>query len=287
MRSFQTGLIIFAGTIAALAADDATARKGPAAPDEDAIAAAKREFDALKAARTTPDLTTAELPKFAAPRLQVGDAAYFPPTARAEDRAGAKKKSANWLVDAMAAPDRKSDLRGTRQIAADGLAPGDSTDPTVEQYKERRPEKKPTDAVLNPLDRYLESWMTPQDLALLKPVLKADATSPVGTEPLRIPTLTETTRSPMADREVSSSFGAGSAGKSMPGRENPYLATLGVPSPASPPVFVSPPASAVNRANVPAPAPLTPASVPAQKPPTPGFVKPREDEKFNKQMKRF
>ena len=30
-----------------------------------------------------------------------------------------------------------------------------------------------------------------------------------------------------------------------------------------------------------------PETVPGQKSTTPGFVKPREDEKFNKQMKRF
>jgi hypothetical protein len=292
MRSIRTSVVMLASGALACAADETPAKKAPA-PTEDAIAAAKREFDAVKSARTTPDLTTADLPKFSAPQLQVGGSALPTPPRRVAEKANAQKKSANWLVDAMAESDPKAakgDPRGAREKALAGFE-AKAADESSAQQKEKRPEKKPAVPVVNPLDRYMESWMTPQDLALLKPLLRPDNASPLSdVDPLKIPSLTDSARGQRGGREGSALAANDVAGKPKAVRENPYLAALGMASgPATAPAMLTPtpPLPTAPRAPAPAAVPVTPEPPAAQKTTVPSFMKPREDEKFNRQMKRF
>lgn len=296
MAAIRKYVLLIASAAAAWSADESAAKQTPA-PAEDAIAVAKREFDAVKAARSTPELAPASLPTFSTPALQVGGETAPSVLKRPDDRAAAKKKSANWLVDAMKESESKGPgARSTRdELMVDGLRAKEKAEDSPRQDRPKPTERKQLETTSNPLDRYMESWMTPQDLALLKPVLRADRTDAAGADGLlKIPTLADTGRGYFNRRD-----GFGSASEQLPSRagserENPYLAALGASSPANPagvqpaPGAQPPPPPTAARASMQSPAVPTTGelSTPA-KATTPSFVKPREDEKFNKQMKRF
>ena len=144
-----------------------------------------------------------------------------------------------------------------------------------------------TPAVVNPLTRYLDDWMTPQDYALLKPGLTSQFDPRAGANNAVVPNPDV----PVLPGGLSE-FAFGGAGvpphpRDMP-KENPYLQSLKTESLVSSTTVDSKPVSS---------APVLPPTlqrVPPRPPlasPAPGripdFAKPATDEKYFKQLKRF
>lgn len=243
------------------------------------------------------------LPRVAAPEWH-GGASSAPPAKPARPNPAAAPGGSNWLVDAMLKPgaepegERVRSRRGAtgefetatasssrpegRGVLADSPEPRDRT-ATASQ---------PPDAgtVINPLAGFLGEWMSPQDLALLKPGLSGIPAVPI-TRPLS-----------------GSPFGPTSGGMSAPGaesgggmsppgmlisrglgtaRENPFLQGLNPPVPSIPPVAVPP--KTVQSAPAAGPATSVPMSPPPPAGPsrTPEFARPTSDDRYFKPLKRF
>lgn len=288
---------------ALLAAARGPAEEKPAAqttPVEDPIAAAKRDFDTVKASRDRSVQPKSDLPRLGLPELQMNPAEPRPWTARKS--LTPEKKSANWLVEAM---EKKTDLRkerpGHRESDRSPLA--SSEEEGEEKTSELKPsaargeagssfdkEKKELDPTLNPLTRFLAGWMTPQDYALLKPGLQ-------GSRPGESSPRSEARVSPFAGELsaiVAPDIAFGLAGTNKPAfvpptpQENPYLQALNAPiSPPSTsfPALAPSPASP---ARIPAPTISSPPAVPAPgQAKIPEFAKPSTDDKYFKPLKRF
>lgn len=164
------------------AAENKAPAPAPApAAREDSIDAAKRDFDLIKASKEGAHQPGTGLPKFTVPEMpsSAPAGAWTPPKPGLPE-----KKSAQWLVDAMEKkPDpRKGQARGDDLLARgaenrglesktekEKLAGGRESDRTDEKSNRRE------EVVFNPLTRFMADWMTPQDLALMKPVMAARA----------------------------------------------------------------------------------------------------------------
>ncbi len=291
-----------AGCVGGVGGADEKAVASPAAElPADAIAIARREFDAVKSSRNSGVQPKGELPRLTVPELRSTPAPAAPWTP--QKATVPEKRSANWLVDAMeksadarkdrerTGADRERDQGRSRELLgpekekddADAVEPRRASDSTAER------ERKTENAVANPLAGYLGVWMTPQDYALLKPGIdqafgNAAGTSGPGAAPL--PDAAAVFSLPGSDGIGGSNIGAARSTPAAP-RENPYLAMLNPPAPTSasaaaiasapPPMSVAP-----GRAMPPPPAPI-----PAVKSPIPDFAKPAADEKYFKQLKRF
>ena len=282
-----------------VAADEKTtaAQAASPAPAEGSISTAKRDFDAVKAARNPALQQKGDVPRIGVPDLRTGVPA---PTPTAPKKLGTEKKSANWLVEAM----EKQQPRKDRGREGDRDKTGRETnkgvlDPTTEsedsaEMRKRddsetaaAQEEKRQEEPVNPLASYLGEWMTPQDYALLKPGIERSLSKSgleSGTSPLSslAPSL-----GPIGASDANVASGTNLRGAlAVAPRENPYLATLGASPPSTPvaPVFVPPPAP---MASAP-PSVVGPAQMP--EPPRskiPDFAKPAQDEKYFKQLKRF
>ena len=284
------------GSAAAEKASTAPAVRPPVV--EDSISSAKRDFDAVKAARNPALQQKGEVPRIGVPDLRTGAPAPGP---TAPKKLGTEKKSANWLVEAMEKQQPRKD-RGRdsdrdkfgRDTSKSSSDPETEPDDFIETKKRNESdaitaeEDKRKDEPVNPLASYLGEWMTPQDYALLKPSLERSlsksglegSTSPISS---LAPSL-----GPIGGSESNAAPGANVRGAlGMLPRENPYLATVG-PAPQSPiasgPVFVPPPAP-VSSAPSPVMGPAPLAEPPRSK--IPEFAKPAQDEKYFKQLKRF
>lgn len=289
-----------AGGVANVGAADEKAPASPSSePPADAIAIARREFEAVKSARNPALPAKGDFPRLTVPELRSAPppAPWTPPKTPAPE-----KKSANWLVDAMeksadARKDRERnggsperDQGRTRELPgpekdrddADGSEPRRASDSNTER------ERKAENAVANPLAGYLGAWMTPQDYALLKPGIDQAFGNAAGNSGnvLASPADPTTAFALPGNAGIGGANQAGPRGAPTTPRENPYLAMLNPPVPAATPAPVTanalPPPVAPSRA-LPAP----PAPVPAVKSSIPDFAKPATDEKYFKQLKRF
>ena len=155
------------------------------------IAAAKRDYEDVKAAASTgAEMQKLALPKTVTPSLDLKTEIALPePTAGLQVRKDNEKlgetttKSKNWLVDAMLekSPDKRAS-RSTTSPFEDKLA---ATEDAAKDFgggaeKGSREKRLPLDErknefaheraneAPNPLDRYMAAWMTPQDFALLE-----------------------------------------------------------------------------------------------------------------------
>lgn len=311
VRSFVSAAVLVA--VNAIAADTpANDRKPAEPPPEDPIAAAKRDLEAIKAAKGgVQPQGKADLPLLSGSDLAIGPQAPWQPAAPGKSAAdAAKKKSANWLVDAMMKkPAASTDLRNrsftennsriTRsQPESDDLDPTDLLKTTESASGTATPaatsDRKSSEAAdaaraqiepVNPLANFMAGWMTPQDYKLLQSEPKTDSISasipPGGSvTPGQAIAPGTGTGAPL--------FGQAPVGRSAPApRENPFLQdfTLGLPPPAKTPAQAGAAPSVVS---VPAPKALPPPPEPvAQKPATPAFVKPNDDAKYFKPLKRF
>ncbi len=265
----------------------------PAPATDDAIAKAKRDYEAMKAAKAGTDTgTPAALPKQDAAAFDLHLTADLPgpsssPNAKKHelDKALAAKKSANWLVDAMTDP-KASDGKDGRDPFA--LRPQDGSgrlgepdllaqDRALAREKEGSAaqaahngtvgaDKRATTAEApNPLAHYMAAWMTPQDLALLN-ASKAGAApglpragvlpSPGEVPSVGAPGLADLT--PPGTEPEGAAAELGNAIPGQPPKENPYLADLTLPAP---PPMANAPASVPGA--IPSLLPPTPASGPA------------------------
>jgi len=278
--------------------------KAPASPPVeqpvDAIAIARREFEAVKSSRNPGLPAKGEFPRLTVPELRSAPppAPWTPPKTVSPE-----KKSANWLVDAMeksadARKDRErtgADRERDRDRGREPLGPekekeeADANEPRRGSDSVAERERKAENAVANPLAGFLGVWMTPQDYALLKPGIDqafGDAAGAGGGGSAPRPDAATAFTLPGTDGIGGVNTAAGRAVPATP-RENPYLAMLNPPVPAAAPAAgianALPPVSiAPSRAMPPPPAPI-----PAAKSPIPDFAQPAADEKYFKQLKRF
>lgn len=289
----------------------------------DSISSAKRDFDAIKAARDPAQQQKAALPKFGVPELQTGSSDVRPwsPATKGAKDAAAKAKSANWLVDAMqndardradrereglgrsgTPRDRASKTAGENDSesreqgeAGSPLSTEPRTSERVASFEQREARDEKSAAAPNPLTRYLGDWMTPRDYAVLKPTLDEAALGRASGESSLSSTNGLNTPGGFFLGEGVSIRGSGAQNTPPPGlsgkRENPYLTAMeSAPGPSAP-VFSSPP-SGVPHIPLTLPPPRavappmpTPTEVPKSK--IPDFAKPAHDEKHFKQLKRF
>ena len=291
----SAAVLLFAAI--AVAAESPSGATPAAPPAEDSIAAAKRDLEAIKAARgmTAPPQTA--VPSFTAPALHIespGPQRMELPRPAAE--AAAAKKSANWLVDAMTAKTvRTTGEKSQRNAATAGeadVADAGENDPAerrlAAEKTERREARTHPESVVNPLAGFMADWMTPQDFKLLQSEPGAgDASGRVARgESFRV----------LASGEAAGTSAVGAFGRNLPGRSaapprgNPFLqdfAGATAPLTANRGATTAPPAAT----SVPPPQSVVlPPVMPAPPPPPsalPAFVKPNDDAKYFKPLKRF
>jgi hypothetical protein len=163
-----------------------------------------------------------------------------------------------------------------------------SSDSKSESHEDAAPSKQ--DTTFNPLAQYMSEWMTHRDYSLLKPSAEHTSASdlprpdagvgnPPGTDTGALAALAAMT----GDNTPSTA----AAYTPPPATENPFLANLALPEVQSNPATVVPP---------PAPPAFTPPAQPDFTPPPstdseksslPDFVKPNDDDKYFKPLKRF
>lgn len=294
--------------------------EAPAAKSEDAIAAAKRDYDAIKAANSAVEQPGLALPKADVPTIDLKTTEPAEPlelrmrsgklTREEKARLRQKERSANWLLEAMS--EQKDSARergpaeGSHEKSAAELAPrsGDFLANSVAllqaknaQESQRRQESETAELRarpdVNPLSGYMAGWLSPRDYDLLKMTDKAPAADGIPTPPA-----SGGASVPGSDLAASLDAGATNvadapllSGGNSPA-QNPYLSdlpllpsasVLAAPTPAIS-AFETPPAT-------PAPSVWTPAPEPARAneaaSPLKELIKSRDDEKYFKQLKRF
>ncbi|MSU24814.1 MAG: hypothetical protein EXS32_13450 [Opitutus sp.] len=282
-------------TALALAGEKPGEKNAP--PAENAIAGAKRDFDAVRAARSAgpTEPGKADLPPLTTPPLQLElGPGLAPGSGKGSLRASDRKKSENWLVDAMMKkpePTTREKNDSPHELMLDGATLGEQPAEARTNF-ETEPKnrtipieaKKFPGVELNPLARYMESWMTSQDYGLLRPALKGAVATEVATR--GEPSLPSS--APNSAGALTGELGLGFSLLSKPAastpaaaRENPFLQSFAPPA-AAPSTFTPPTSVASPPAGL---APLT-GPAPAQSK-LPEIAKPSRDDKYFKQLKRF
>ena len=301
-----------------------TTRPAAAADAGTALDAAKRDLDLIKASREPGPPAADALPKFATPEWQHGSGATPVPKSvgqKSPNASAAQKKSTHWLVDAMEkgssdarTGDKTREARRRDATRGEGTAigapPGESDSADREdlelagEKEARRAEedregrdassaaRKPEAAAPNPLAGYLAGWMTPADYALLKPVIEsADAdASERGTGSIANPS-----SGPAAFSFSTTTPASRASSPLMAPTENPFIEAMNAVSSAIPAGATGANTVAASPQNsAPLPSVFTPPLEPLPVPPTPAgkssvpdFVKPQNDEKYFKPLRRF
>jgi hypothetical protein len=170
--------LLWALLAAGLRAED----KAAPAPAEDAIIAAKRDYDLIKGAKASSlDPQKMDLPKMEAPAMHLSsdEMAVFLESEAAQKKKAKdpkKGKSENWLVDAIneKKPDSRDEAKagvaaGSEDEEATALAADVKEAPRNDSdSKAASALAKQAPAADNPLTAYMTAWMTPKDLDLLK-----------------------------------------------------------------------------------------------------------------------
>jgi len=283
----------------------AAAHAGEPPPAPAGIDAAKRDFDAVKNARSNAVAPRSDVPAVSTPELHLSgdDFSAFRESQRTEsDRAKNLKdrKSRGWLVDAMEEkkPDSRSHARkgdrATTDERDDATDSNTATDPAnlltaPAEKNERESPRTPAAATDNPLNNYMAGWMTPKDYDLLKVRPETDAGAIAG--PARVGESAAT--APGVEsllRPSSSGPGAERAPFMLPdSKSNPYLADL-LPSPGGGPaeaLRLPPPPPAPTRVESFAPLPKNDLPPPKSAVSPADLLKPSNDAKYFPQLKRF
>ncbi len=275
------------------------------------LEAARRDLESAKGTRLPKQGGAAlgelqlAVPSFPAP----GAPAAQPPPPAPDKRAIAPQPARNWLVEAMErngdgrrgeSPRREGSPVGTfRQGSREEVAPSgerrlEERDGRREDAREEEPSSRARrEEDLNPFSRYLQSWVSPQDYALLQATLASGRSAAAGRSgesgPVTDAALPQMPGAPKSEGSLTSFLAAAggtpaTGSRSMKPAENPFLQFLS-------------PGSAPNRAVEPAPAPSplssfippTPSPVPAapSRGALPEFVRPTTDDKLFKHLKRF
>lgn len=275
------------------------------------LEAARRDLESAKGTRLPKQGGAAlgelqlAVPSFPAP----GAPAAQPSPPAPEKRALAPQPTRNWLVEAM---ERKGDGRrgesprreggpggAFRQGSREEVSPSDERgleerDGRREDAREEEPSSRARrEEDLNPFSRYLQSWVSPQDYALLQATLASgrSAAAERSGESSRAPDapLPQMPGAPASDGSLTSLLAAtggvpAAGSRSTKPADNPFLQFISpepapgravAPTPAPPPVssFIPPPS--------------TPVPAAASRGALPEFVRPTNDDKFFKQLKRF
>ncbi len=291
---------------AALASAADPASPAPATPapasTEEVLSAARRDLETIRALRSPgAGAGKADLPQLAAPELNPLPAPVMterrpaPGSTKpgAPGSAGAKE---NWLVDAMM---RKGDRPANPPLAGELVLSGEEREtadsPAAATKARREGERDPTrgDAKAgapqpaNPLSTFMAGWMTSQDYQLYLAGTSAGVPGSIATE--RASAAARDGLGATLSGERSSAPSTAGAAPGQAARENPFLAALGPTGPAANPPAATPVGAVTPSAPPPkAPAiapPPAPASPPAS--PIPSFVKPADDAKYFKPLKRF
>jgi len=292
----------------------------------ESIAATKRDLERIRAASDPrfQGSANASAPRISVPELRTDSVDTPPPSAPATSPARSlapEKNVDNWLVEAMEQGARERD---ERQRAAKGwprlderegrqttklgrttsVQPSLTGEPRISGREgERTSLSSPVNSAekrtptTNPLAPFLGDWLTPHDYALLRPGVAAEAAgrpgvgASVGVYRNGVPSDFATALgAPTLKRDISGGFGpAPLPGATAPLRENPFLAGLTdaprMPSPSVsiPPAMVTVPPPASDRLAL----PRTNPNLPPVSPKIPDVAKPRPDETYFKQLKRF
>ena len=170
----------------------AAARAGdPPAPDGDSIAAAKKDFAAIKssaAPESSPALPTLDMKDIGPAPGAPAQAAPTPlPTERnASLDPNRKTGTGNWLVDAMdkdadrsrAAKPGEELLKSDSDLSEDADGAGERGSKGPQSASDARDaadsKKEPAEHVYNPLDSFMGSWISARDHDLLVPSAKGE-----------------------------------------------------------------------------------------------------------------
>lgn len=288
---------------------------------EASISSAKKDFDTIKAARDAALQAKAEGLRLETPTMETDPSASPAAWLRAQkekekELAAKKKKSANWLLEAMekdreTKPERGDTARSAETQPTAVSITGERASETAmlaaaaqSAADDKAKEEPAAPPVVNPLTRYMSDWMTPKDFALLQSApgvasakeglagagpgnASPDAGGPAGVS------------LPGAAGGLEMVFGSGSTnrpGTLTPARENPFLQALGpLPTANAGPVapFAPPPALAPLppiSGGLSSPTGFQPAPAPELPQPrssVPDFARPAIDDKAFKPMKRF
>jgi hypothetical protein len=269
--------------------------EGPASID-----AAKRELDAIKAARTPDGVPQKNaLPEFSAPELHLPGTTPSPLSKRerlTKEQLEAQRRSKHWLLDAM---EKEKKLDAAAREGRKERVELESERTLAARDELRSDELELADDGAETLTRevaaYMAGWMTSQDLTLLQPGLTGGNSTnggpalETGSGPVSAPGISSTANVARGPDAAVSLFGEKTAGPSAATPENPYLQSLLPPAQfeavIAPPPRVSQPASSEMPVFSPAVRPreeVEPARTKA-----PEFGKPSENDKYFKQLKRF
>jgi hypothetical protein len=286
----------------------------PPAPAPGPIESAKRDYDAIKASRTSVEQQKLQFPAGAAPELRVtGESPPADPRVTgtrgkdpAKDPAAKRGVTANWLVNAMNddktadardAAGLSGELNGREQRAAGTTArKAGETDASARRGEKSADAAKAATAVVNPLENYLASWMKPGDYQLLRPSKTSEpGAAALGGQRDGAGDLTDQINLAARQRPMSGRSEAGSPVAGSPGSggapPNPYLADSAAASAydTAPRQAAAVPASA--KAFSPAPAvdaaTAGPVAPPPAKAPPGDLLKARDDARYFPQLKRF
>jgi hypothetical protein len=295
-------ILLLAVAAAAARADDA------APPPADSIAAAKKDFAAIKAPAAQQDgtvLPTVDMKDLGPMPAARPDLAPLVSPDRDPSLDPAKKRTGtgNWLVDAM---DKNTSTQASRTKEKDDILKGDpdliradekgvrlEKDPlALDDAREREPAKEPLESVYNPLDAFMAGWVSARDRDLLLTSSKGDGPPGADLGKARADSLPalDAGQQGQADLLVQqvdpSSFAEAKGG-------NPYVEALDLPVDAPMRTFVSPDFTGFAPAELEdSPRTMSTSGVDARPLDTsrsfiPDFALPDDDDKYFKQMKKF
>lgn len=281
---------------------DRTARdraSGPAeSAESSALDAVRRDFEAVRTMRGLGPRPRIEGPALTMPGLQPPPPPV-PPASRNRPEAGVSFRSPTWLVDAMETGRQRDESR-------DAVGKGSAVLPLQSEGTGHDRESSPIagpslrtsarTAPPNPFAAYLGQWMNPQDYTLLRPALEPnrpaaallppslDASAEASTLPGKA------VGPPAPSLEPGRSLRRGADSGQF--QANPYLESISPVVRSSPPAMtplhpqssVTAPIARQAPAVAPA-APVSPAPRPASR--IPSFVRPENEEKYFKPLKRF
>jgi hypothetical protein len=290
----------------------AGARAGdPPAPDADSIAAAKKDFAAIKSA-AAPDgaasLPTLDMKDIGPAPGAPAPAAPTPlPTEKSNSLDPNKKTgTGNWLVDAM---DKDADRSRTSKPGDDLLKDDSDLTEDADRAGERGSKgtqssadardasdskKEPAEHVYNPLDSFMGSWISARDHDLLVPTAKGEsaAEADLGRARVEAPAGGDVAASSsLVDLLLPAPDTASWVDSKV--EANPYIAPIDSEAASAMRLFNAPESSGLSPFELPdssrAAASSGPAAQPADSSRTylPDFAQPADDDKYFKQMKRF
>lgn len=290
-------------SVSLFSAAHSAAADAPGAATEDPLVAAKREYEALKAATTGAEQQKLLVPPTGLPQLEVKPEApaVLSPLARSRAHDLEQNKTAakgrNWLVDAMnentsARSGTATKTPGTAFLDASRGDSATATDAFTALRMSRRPDLAAAprqvpdlSRVANPLTHYMGAWMTAGDHALLVPRQDAANEFSESGSPVR-PSGGNVSTEPMTNSRSH-------APSLLPGgvAANPYLVELDVaPKPAPDVRSILPtdlPSLTVTGETG---LPRVTGSAPTSQTAPPSIaeaLKPNPDAKYFKQLKRF